>query len=885
MDAVAQLNSALTGRYEVEREIGAGGMATVYLARDLRHDRRVALKVLKPELGAVLGVERFLAEIKVTANLQHPNLLPLFDSGEANGLLFYVMPYVEGESLRARLEREKQLPVDEAVRIVAAIASALDYAHRHGVIHRDLKPENILLHEGQPLVADFGIALAVSRAGGNRITQTGLSLGTPQYMSPEQATADRAIDGRTDIYSLGAVLYEMLVGDPPYTGSTSQAIIAKVLTEKPRPVRSGRPAVPAHVEASVERALEKLPADRFATAHEFAEAVTGARAIGPGSGGPASRESRAQPASARARWLRRAMAIIPWVVALGAAGWAATRTTHDTGDLPTARFAVPILATARITAGQYLAVSPNGARFAWVGQTPSGTQIFVRSLDDLSFKAIAGTEAAGLLCFSPDGAWLAFFADKRLKKVSLAGGSPVTVASVDRINPAGCTWGVRDDIVIGDATAGLWRVAAAGGVPSVLTTLDHRLGERGHGAPRFLADGKTIAFVSWRNGTEDAHLAFTTLDGKVTVSPQLGLQAMQLETGPIVFVTSDGTLMAARFDPRHLVVGTPVPVAEKVYVRPDGYSPWGASPNGTLVMLRSQTSSRLVLVTRNGGAEPLGNELRAFRTPRVSPDGGRIAVEIDQGGLGGQADIWMITRASQTLSRLTVGGNSTDPLWTPDGRRIAFTSTGDSAKAPLNVYWQNSDGSGAREPLVSGPAVLWPMSWAPDGRTLVYEEYAPGNPTRIKAVRPGEKESRLLVPSPSMVRLPSVSPDGHWIAYSSNETGRFEVYVSPFPAAEGKAQVSTNGGDEPVWARNGRELFYRDLTSMVAAAVQTKPAFSVTARRTLFDDPFLRSSSRNYDLMPDDQHFLMLKATDEAAQFVVVTNWLPELKARLPGAK
>src|SRR6267378_1744865 len=216
-------------------------MATVYLARDLRHQRKVALKVLKPDLGAVVGVERFLSEIQVTANLQHPNLLPLFDSGASEGLLFYVMPYVEGESLRARIQREKQLSVDEAVRLATAIASALDYAHRHGVIHRDLKPENILLHEDQPLVADFGIALAVSNAGGNRITQTGLSLGTPQYMSPEQATGDRVIDARTDIYSLGAVIYEMLAGESPHTGTTAQAIIARMLTEKPRPMRTSRP--------------------------------------------------------------------------------------------------------------------------------------------------------------------------------------------------------------------------------------------------------------------------------------------------------------------------------------------------------------------------------------------------------------------------------------------------------------------------------------------------------------------------------------------------------------------------------------------------------------------------------------------------------------------
>src|SRR5687767_4675030 len=248
MDTIAQLKTALASRYVIDREIGRGGMATVYLARDVRHSRNVAVKVLNPELGAVLGAERFLSEIQVTANLQHPHLLPLFDSGEAEGLLFYVMPYIEGESLRARLRREKQLPIDEALRITASVASALDYAHRHGVIHRDLKPENILLHDGQPLVADFGIALAVSVAGGERITQTGISLGTPHYMSPEQATGDRPIDQRSDVYSLGAVLFEMLSGDPPHTASTSQGIIARVLTETPRSVRSTRPNVSPHVD-------------------------------------------------------------------------------------------------------------------------------------------------------------------------------------------------------------------------------------------------------------------------------------------------------------------------------------------------------------------------------------------------------------------------------------------------------------------------------------------------------------------------------------------------------------------------------------------------------------------------------------------------------------
>jgi len=284
-DLLARLSGALADKYRIERELGQGGMATVYLAEDLRHDRKVAVKVLRQELAAVIGADRFLSEIKTTANLQHPHILPLFDSGAADGFLFYVMPYVEGETVRDRLVREKQLPVADAVRITTEVASALDYAHRHGVIHRDIKPENILLHDGRALVADFGIALAASNAGNTRMTETGMSLGTPHYMSPEQAMGEREITARSDVYALGAVLYEMLTGDPPFTGSTAQAIVARVVTETPRPMLPQRHTIPPQVEAAVFTALEKLPADRFATAAEFAEALADP-GVRRGAGGP-----------------------------------------------------------------------------------------------------------------------------------------------------------------------------------------------------------------------------------------------------------------------------------------------------------------------------------------------------------------------------------------------------------------------------------------------------------------------------------------------------------------------------------------------------------------------------------------------------------------------
>src|SRR5687767_13652534 len=339
MDPLVSLQTALSHRYRVERQIGVGGMATVYLARDLRHDRNVALKLLKPELGAVLGVERFLSEIRVTANLQHPHLLPLFDSGEADGLLFYVMPFVEGETLRGRLDREKQLPVNEAIRITVAVAGALDYAHRHNVVHRDLKPENILLQDGQPVVSDFGIALAVTNAGGTRVTQTGLSLGTPAYMSPEQATGDRLIDARSDIYSLAAVLYEMLTGQPPHTGATAQAIIARVLTDRARSVRATRDTVPENVDAALQRGLAKLPADRFTTPKEFAEALQDPRLTVPVAMG-ASTGSFAPPPTTQNR-SERILRFAPWIVAAAASSIAVaslTRTPPEAELPPPARF-------------------------------------------------------------------------------------------------------------------------------------------------------------------------------------------------------------------------------------------------------------------------------------------------------------------------------------------------------------------------------------------------------------------------------------------------------------------------------------------------------------------------------------------------------------------
>ena len=419
----ARLTAALAERYALERELGQGGMALVYSARDLRHDRMVAVKVVKPELSAILGPERFLAEIRVTAHLQHPHILPLFDSGTADGLLFYVMPYIESESLRERLRRERQLPVDDAVRMAREVASALDYAHRHGVIHRDIKPENILLHDGQALVADFGIALAVRAAGGIRFTETGISLGTPDYMSPEQATADRELDGRSDIYSLGCVAYEMLAGEPPHTGPSAQAVIARIITEPAPPLHRARATVPRHVEAAIHRALERLPADRFQTVAQFADALVQPHG------------SDAGTISLAAGRRRRAMTwVVPSVLVLGALG-IGVYLGRRSGLQPVsknvaARFALATGADHRMSTRPRgaLALSPDGSLMVYMAEkVVGGHQLFARRMDSLTVSPIPGTEDGYGPFFSPDGTWLGFFLGNQMKKIPVSGGTPITI--------------------------------------------------------------------------------------------------------------------------------------------------------------------------------------------------------------------------------------------------------------------------------------------------------------------------------------------------------------------------------------------------------------------------------------------------------------------------
>ncbi len=883
-----RLIEALSDRYRIERELGAGGMATVYLAQDLKHDRQVAIKVLRPELAAVIGAERFLSEIKTTANLQHPHILPLHDSGEADGFLFYVMPYVEGETVRDRINREKQLPVADAVRIASEVASALDYAHRHNVIHRDIKPENILLHDGRALVADFGIALAASKAGGTRMTETGMSLGTPHYMSPEQAMGEREITARSDVYALGCVLYEMLVGEPPFTGTTAQAIVARVVTETPRPMLPQRHTIPPQVEAAVLTALEKLPADRFATAAEFAEALTS-----PAYTRPMSAAGLAAAPTA-GRWRRVALAAAVAAVACAMiALWALLRRAPD-GPVTRVSIAFPEGERLRTTPTRRLALSPDGSRVVYVGPDSLGTRLWVRELSSLTARPLPGTSSAVAPFFSPDGQSIAFFTGSPgdLRVIPVSGGPAVTVVR-DSANPWGGDWGEDGKLYFNHATARVARVPSTGGAVEVVSKLDSARSETEHDWPQLLPGGRTALVQIWHSSIGDTEIGILDLATGRTTPIIQGVYGRYLPTGHVLYATLDGSLNAVPVDvKRSAVTGAPTAIAEGVQVdASSGAAQFAVSKTGTLLYLPGggTGSEQVVWVDRTGRITPVDSAWKGnFGVVALAPDGSRLAVSMTSSG-GEQ--IWVKQLPAGPLVRLTFGGAGNNrPAWTPDSRRVAFIS---NRSGKGNAWVQRFDGSAEAESLMANPRNVDEITWAPDGRTFVFRLGSGGISSNrdIYAMAPGvDSAPRALVAGKFEEFAADVSPDGRWFTYVSNESGRNEVYVRRLddPGA-GKAQLSVDGGEEPRWAHNGRELVFRTRRGeMLAVDVTLGPTFRAGSPRVLFSLPNMASDvyHRAYDLSQDDRRFVMInRAANEIGELVLVLNWFTELRARTGGSR
>ncbi len=885
-EATGRLAAALQDRYQIERELGQGGMATVYLAHDLRHDRPVALKVLRAELAAVIGAERFLAEIKTTANLQHPHILPLFDSGSADSFLYYVMPYVEGESLRDRLSREKQLPVDEAVRIATEVAEALEYAHEQGVIHRDIKPENILLHGGHALVADFGIALAVTKIGGPRMTETGLSLGTPSYMSPEQAMGEREITPRADIYALGCVLYEMLLGEPPFTGPTAQAVVAKVMTEKPGPIVARRERVPPWVEEAVFTALEKLPADRFATAAQFAEAL---RAGAP----PPARAAPARSAAGTRAWIQDWRSWVTAGVAMAAVSVAVlSRRGPASLSAPVARFDVALPGRPTPSLGNFLvapAISPDGTILVYDAMARDSTgvarrELFARRLDAIEPTLIPGTEGGRAPFFSPDGRWIGFWVGPRLVKVPVTGGTPITLAdSTDPFMSTG-SWGSDGTVVFPIAMDALGEVDARGGTVRILYRDSTRIVED----PTVLPDGKSVLFLRCRRDDCGQHqeVAVVNLASRVVrilTAPGVFRMVEYLSTGHLLYVRgdllvrADAELATAPFDLRKGITGDETPVVEHV-------QSFSISRTGTLVTIGAAASrNTLVVVGLDGTEHQLGDSTRDYLFPAVSPDGRRVAMEIHDAA-GGQ--IWVYDTTSRALTRLTSQGHNTSPVWSPDAARIAYSSARGAASA---IYAVPADGGGLEQRIgLAAPAIAFArLSWSRGGARIAYESgegIGSVSSTFTVAAAP-DSVGRAVPQLGRRAGRPVFSGDGRWLAYVESQSGRDEVYVSPFPGPGGRWAVSAGGGDEPVWAPSGRTLFYRGADGwLYAATLALGGPVLITHRARLFDTrPYVADAG--YDVFPDGRHFVFVREDRASSTVGVTLNWFTDLDQRLQAGR
>ncbi len=879
----SKLRDALADRYRLESELGAGGMATVYLAQDLKHDRQVAIKVLHPELAAVIGADRFLAEIKVTASLQHPHILPLFDSGAVDSsltthdsrLLFYVMPFVEGESLRGRLTRERQLPVPDAVRIATEVASALDYAHRRGVIHRDIKPENILLHDGTALVADFGIALALTAAGGGRLTQTGLSLGTPAYMSPEQAMGEREIGARSDVYALGAITYEMLTGEAPFTGPTAQAIVARTLTEVPRPISPQRKSVPASVENAVLTALEKLPADRYATAAEFAQALGDADARPrTGRGSTVQMRSRALSGAPAGRlgWVLGGAAVLLGAAALAVAlthGGARNATASTAGPV---RFRMPELGNIG-----YFSVAPDGRQILGISPDSSGVlHAWIRRLDDIQPARLPGTEGAERVWLSPDGTQVLIRTATALKVLSVSGGTPREIGQVRGYVTA--EWGPQDSIVV---TTGdhLLLVPASGGESRVIATIDSS--DISFYIPRFLPGGREL-LVGVRHATDSIGLYQMDLGtGKrVQVLPNVQ-EVRYYDPGRILWLSADGTVRYAAYDMRRHAVG-----AQQVILA-EGMDDFFA--NGDLIVLRPglPNANLRFFDARLGTTMDLAYPDTTVSVPAFSRDGTRLAMAltpignlrtVERADQAPGTDLWVLDRATGLKRR--VAEHAFAAAWSPDATSLAFMRSRSGGGTEL---WVVPAIGGAPVKIEGKPSQKFGLDFTPDGQGLIYTD-APSGQITLQPLA-GNAIATPLFDDDAGDDVDAVfSPDGKWLLYQSFDRASGRAIVRAWPDLDRRTVIMPAGNCGAHWGDGGKRIYgcspdgavvWIDFDPATGRSIGNPQVVSQVPQR----EP-------DFDVNPRGLDLAWVSAPPRfGTEPLVLAHWLADAERRLQAAK
>ena len=867
------VGSTISDRYRIEKELGAGGMATVYLGLDLKHNRKVAVKVLRPELSAIVGAERFLNEIRTTANLQHPHILPLHDSGEINGVIFYVMPLVEGESLRDRLNREKQLPIDDSVRIAHDAADALDYAHRHGVIHRDIKPENILLHDGRAVVADFGIALAVSTAGGaTRMTETGMSLGTPHYMSPEQAMGEREVTARSDVYALGCVLYEMLSGEPPFTGPTAQAIIAKVVTSDPADLTTLRRTVPPHVASAVHWALQRLPADRFGSAREFADAVSGKE--------PA-RVTYATSARHRVIVTSPWKALLPWgllaaSVVAAALGW--SRSGPEPPKPQVMRFeVVPDERLLSGATGTNIAISLDGSQLIYRRRGPTGApRHALRNLATMEEREFS-FPLANNPRFSPDGRWVLFQVQGGIRKARLSGGSPIVVVD----SGLRAVWG--ESRIVYEWNFVLWSIPETGGQAERLTTLDSTRQETRHTWADFLPGWRHLVFAIEDTTNQNDELAVLSLDNReVKRLGVLGTSPHYVD-GHLVFGRYDGTAWAVPFDLDRLEVsGQELQIIDRLIVRGGGAVEMAVAGNGTVAYIEGTAEDLLAEVDDEGRSRPVVDERNRYIRPKMSPDGAKVAVVIRDAGASAN-DLWLLDVASKGARRITTDKLACCPNWGPEGRSVIWWEADSLGTRVLSQVLDGRSGITTLFSAIRGDSGgVSTIDVDPSGRWVTATRGRRGTDVDI-LIAPLDSPLifRPLIATQAVEQTPSISHDGRRLAYASNERGIGEVYVTTFPEPSEKTRISTGGGLDPVWSKDGQTLYYRGSGRMIAARFKAPPGgFTTDSLFQLDQYPRAPTSPRtsSFSITPGGK--LLLAQADQSRRLVMVLSFGEELRQR-----